>query len=89
MRTVLLNSTEAALPTTAGTATTLNASITVRVANTGTASATVYRLQSVSGTVLGSCSVLPYEALYLFKDPTDYIYASASTVQAASISFIS
>mgnify|MGYP006295385887 CR=1 FL=1 len=88
MRALLLNSAEAALPTTSASASTLNSALLVRVVNTGASSAIVYRLASVSGTVLGSASVIPYEAVYLFKDPTDVLYAPAPGLQGSSITFM-
>lgn len=85
MRAIILNSVEAPLPTTSS-GTTLNSALLVRIVTS--ASGTVYRLNSASGTVLGSCTVISTEPTYIFKDPTDVLYASSADLKAASINFM-
>jgi len=69
---------------------TVNNSIIVRLVTTSTG--VVYRTATQGftgssapygpGTVLGSCTVLPYEPTYLFKDPGDTLTCSGSVFAA-------
>ena len=76
------------MPTSAATASGLNAATIVRVFNPdGASTHVVTRLASVSGTVLGSVTIAPNEEIYLFKDPADCLYTDAS-VRAVPVAFI-
>jgi hypothetical protein len=79
---------EAALPTTTGTATSFSSATVVRLVNTATAadySVTVVETQS--GTVIGSFTLLRSESELLEKLPSHCVYAANTAVLGAKVGF--
>ena len=70
-----------------GSATNINAAKCVRAFNSHTASLLVTRCTAAGGTI-GTATLGPKEGIYLYKNPTDKIFAGAVTVKLTPVGYL-
>lgn len=86
-RTLLLGA-EAALPTTTGTATSFTQATVVRLTNTATGDDHLVTLvETQSGDVVGSFTMLRGTTEFLEKKPTQCVFAANAAVLGAKVGF--
>ena len=85
-RTLVLGA-EAALPTTTGAASSFTEASVVRLVNTDTAAHLVSVVETQSGTAIGSMTMAAGSVEFLEKQPTQCVFASATTVKGAKVGF--
>ena len=79
---------EAALPTTTGTATSFSSATVVRLVNTATgADYAVTVVETQSGSVIGSFTLLRSQSQLLEKLPSHCVYAANAAVLGAKVGF--
>ena len=79
---------EAALPTTTGAATSFSAATVVRLVNTSTgADYAVTVVETQSGSVIGSFTLMRAQSELLEKLPSHCVYASNASVLGAKVGF--
>jgi hypothetical protein len=79
---------EAALPTTTGTATSFSAATVVRLVNTSTgADYAVTVVETQSGSVIGSFTLMRSQSELLEKLPSHCVYAANASVLGAKVGF--
>ncbi len=87
MARTLLKGAEIACPTTTGAATSFTQATVVRLVNTAAATAIVSLVETQSGTAIGTMTMLASSVEFLEKQPTQCVFASASTVKGAKVGF--
>ncbi len=79
---------EAALPTTTGAATSFSSATVVRLVNTATAADhLVTVVETQSGTVVGSFTIMRSQSQLLEKQPSHCVYAANVAVLGAKVGF--
>lgn len=79
---------QSALPTTTGTATSFSSATVVRVVNTATdADHLITVVETQSGTVVGSFTLLRSQSELLEKQPSHCVYAANAAVLGAKVGF--
>ena len=80
--------TEIAAPTTSGTASSVSAANVVRAYHAGGGSgAVLVTLTSAAGATIGSFSIAAGDVVFIDKDKTQKIFASASDVKLTSVTY--
>ena len=84
----LIAGTEAALPTTAGAATSLSEARVVRLYNSGgTARLVTVKDTRAAATNVGTFTILGNSVEFLQKNPTQVIFAADASVKGAAVGF--
>ena len=79
---------QSALPTTTGTATSFTSATVVRIVNTSTsADHLVTVVETQSGTVVGSFTLMRTQSELLQKQPSQCVYAASADVLGAKVGF--
>ena len=88
MQRTKIHASEVALPTTTGTATSFTSATVVRLVNTATdANHEVTVVETQSGSVIGTFTMLRATTEFLEKQPSHCVFASNAAVRGAKVGF--
>ena len=87
MARTLCKGAEAACPTTTGTATSFSEATVVRLVNTHSGNHLVTVVETRSGDVVGSFTMLRGTTEFLEKNPTQCVFAANAAVKGAKVGF--